>query len=191
MKLKTLFVSILAATCLGIVACNPKEAPKSTSEIVEPSSQEPIASSEEPIASSEELVTSSEEPTSSETPTSSEEPAVVNDGSLEHPFTVSEAYTIAETLEAGKDCGVQYFIKGKVTGDISFYKGRLSFDFTDGEKTLYVYNMNNEENKASYVENSYNFATGDELTVAGTLKNYNGKLEICYVKNVADCYRAA
>lgn len=60
MKLKTLFVSILAATCLGISACNPKDAPKSSEEpvasssIEEPSSDEPIESSENPVTSSEE-----------------------------------------------------------------------------------------------------------------------------------------
>ena len=82
MKLKTLFVSILAATCLGIAACNPKEAPKSsteptTSEVEPTTSEEPVASSEEPT-SSEEPASSSEEPATSseEPPTSSEEPPV-------------------------------------------------------------------------------------------------------------------
>lgn len=117
-----------------------------------------------------------------------------NDGTLEHPFTVSEGYAIAETLEANADAGAQYFTTGVVTGAISFYKGRLSFDFTDGEHTLRVYNMNNEENKASYKDGEYDIKEGDTLIVAGTYKNYVkddvSTLEICYVKDVADCYRA-
>ena len=61
MKIKTLFISILAATCLGISACNPKDAPKSSEEPVASSSIEEL-SSDEPIESSEDPVTSSEEP---------------------------------------------------------------------------------------------------------------------------------
>jgi len=61
MKIKTLFISILAATCLGISACNPKDAPKSSEEPVVSSSIEEL-SSDEPIESSEDPVTSSEEP---------------------------------------------------------------------------------------------------------------------------------
>lgn len=60
MKLKTVFVSILATCCLGMAACNPKDAPKSVEPSSEVSSEEPL-SSEEP-ASSEEPVASSEEP---------------------------------------------------------------------------------------------------------------------------------
>lgn len=73
MKIKTLFISILAATCLGISACNPKDAPKSSEEPVASSSIEEL-SSDEPIESSEDPVASSEEPVSSEEPISSEEP---------------------------------------------------------------------------------------------------------------------
>ena len=60
MKLKTVFVSILATLCLGMSACNAKDAPKSVEPSSEVSSEEPT-SSEEP-ASSEEPTTSSEEP---------------------------------------------------------------------------------------------------------------------------------
>lgn len=67
MKIKTLFISILAATCLGISACNPKDAPKSSEEPVASSSIEEL-SSDEPIESSEDPVASSEDPISSEEP---------------------------------------------------------------------------------------------------------------------------
>ena len=59
MKIKTIFVSILATLCLGMSACNEKDAPKSSVELI---------SSEEIIPSSEELVTSSEDPITSEEP---------------------------------------------------------------------------------------------------------------------------
>ena len=72
MKIKTLFISILAATCLGLSACT-KDAPKSSAAPVE-SSEVELDSSDEPIESSEDPVASSEEPVSSEEPISSEEP---------------------------------------------------------------------------------------------------------------------
>lgn len=166
-----------------------------TEEVVE-SSEEIIESSEEVIESTEENVESSEEiiVESSEEVIESSEELIVNDGSLEYPFTVSEGYAIAVELEPGTDAGAQYFIKGIVSGEISFYKGRVSFDLVDEDSTLYVYNMNNSENKASYKNGEYDFKVGDEIIVAGTFKNYVkddvSKLEICYVKDVANCYKA-
>lgn len=158
MKLKILLASILATFCLGLAGCNQPKA----EEPQEPAVVDPV----EP------------EPTEPE----------AEKGTLENPFTVTEAYEIAATLAEDEYIDGQFFIQGVVSGDVNFYKGRLSFDITDGDKTLYVYNMNNEENKASFKEGVAYFAAGDMLTVAGTFKNYKGKLEICYVKDIADCY---
>lgn len=118
------------------------------------------------------------------------EPVVANDGSAEHPFTISEGYAIAAELEVGANTD-QYYFTGTITGDISWYNGRISFDITDGESTLRVYNMNNAENKASFVQDNIGLQAGDVITVTGALKNFNGTLEICYVKDVASCYLVA
>lgn len=165
-----------------------EESVESSEESLE-SSEESLESSEESIKSSEELVESSEEDPKGK--------------SVYNPFTVPEAYAIAEKLAPGEDAGEQYFIKGTVCGPIKWYNGRLSFDFygigiVDDQPvsyTLYVYNMNKEDNTNSYPEVGYNVSDGHEIIVAGTLKNYvdksgNSKLEICYVKDVAQCYRA-
>ncbi len=217
--MKKILLSLFVLMGLGLSACTFNKPTTTTNttdpQIVQPGDSsntgttEPTTSAEggdptsEPGTTSEPGSTSEpEEPTSDPTEpggTSSEpgeggEEVTPNDGTLEHPFTVSEGYAIAELLEANADAGAQYFTTGVVTGEISFYKGRLSFDFTDGEHTLRVYNMNNEENKASYKEGEINFKTGDTLIVAGTYKNYVkddvSTLEICYVKDVANCYRA-
>ena len=156
--------------------------PETSSESIPEASSEPVISSEPEVSSESEV---------SSEPAASSEEALPNDGSAEHPFTVTEAYNVAATLAAGANTEVGYYISGIVDGDISWFKGRLSFNITDGEQTLYVYNMNNEENKASYKDGEFDLKNGDALTVTGALKNYNGTLEICYVKNVADCYRIA
>jgi len=172
MKLKLLPLFVAA---LFMVGCHAERKP---TEPVEP--ETPIVEPSEPEPS---------EPEEPETPVEPVEPEVIpNDGSEEHPWTISEAYPFAAKLEDGQNTTEQKYFVGKVTGEVSFYKGRLSFDITDGEKTLNVYNMNNAENKASWKEDQTEIAEGVELIVTGALKNYKGKLEICYVKDVADCF---
>ncbi len=201
MKLKLL--PMLAAAFLMVGCAGPKENTKPTDEqppVVEPSGED--VTPEEPVEPSEpeepvepETPVEPEEPVTPEEPVEPEEPSepeiIPNDGSLEHPWTVSEAYPVAAALADGENTTKEEYFIGEVTGEVSFYKGRLSFDITDGEQTLKVYNMNNAENKASWKEDQTDIAVGVTVIVAGALKNYKGTLEICYIKDVANCFLAS
>lgn len=109
---------------------------------------------------------------------------------VEEPLTVSEAVALAteKGIDANNDfLDAQLYLTGTVVVDDSHTStvksGRASFYVTDGTNTIYVYNMNDSDNKATFTEA---MAAGKEVVIAGTLKFYN-VLEFCYQNGVADC----
>lgn len=152
-----------------------------------------------PVGNPSSQAPSSEAPSSEETPSSEESSSetssvvVEGDGTLAKPYTVSQAVAIAETLAESKHNGQEVYVKGTVVEGIdtfdkatpNIYNGRLSLHFSDSVKTLLVYNANDAEGSASFVDSPVK--VGDEVVVLGAIKNYKGTYEICYVSGVADC----
>lgn len=92
------------------------------------------------------------------------------------PTTPAEIMAAAQCLEQNKELPYEVTLSGKVTRLENYYDleyKHISFTITvdgTGGKTLFCYRMKGSE--------AANIGVNDTVTVVGTLKNYNGKLEM-------------
>ena len=98
------------------------------------------------------------------------------------PYTVSDAYSIANELAKGANNGKVVYVKGVVTTEsVKVSNSKATFDITDGNKTINAYSISgvsDDSSKDSYVTYDY------RVVVSGALINYDGTLEVGYVKGL-------
>lgn len=107
--------------------------------------------------------------------------------SADDPFTVSEA--LAYYNDGGKVTTGAVYITGVVTSNpssptVSSGRGRLYI--TDGNQTLYIYNINDLANTNNVTSNL--IKVGNTLVVTGAIKDYQGTPQLAYVNGVVNCY---
>lgn len=107
--------------------------------------------------------------------------------SADDPFTVSEA--LAYYNDGGKATTGAVYITGVVASSpsnptVSSGRGRLYI--TDGNQTLYIYNINGLTNTNNVTSNL--IKVGNTLVVTGAIKDYQGTPQLAYVNGVVNCY---
>lgn len=104
------------------------------------------------------------------------------DGTLENPYNATAAYEICAALE-NKATIEGVYVKGIISSIKSAYSvkyGTAIFNISDdGSVTAPQFQVYGAYyfNNASWTEDDYQIAVGDEVTVYGTIMNYNGTPE--------------
>ena len=113
------------------------------------------------------IITDSEQPGGNEQPSTPTSP----NGTLEAPLTATQAYNANKSLAQGVMSDDAYYVKGTVTsiGETTTYYKNVYI--TDGTTELLIYTLN----LTSGIDS---IAVGDEITVHGYFKNYNGTIEM-------------
>ena len=106
-----------------------------------------------------------------DTPTTPDTPEASPTGTLESPLTATQAYNANKGLAQGVMSDDAYYVKGTVKSigeSGSYYKNVY---ITDGATDVLIYTLN----LTSGIDS---IAVGDEITVHGYFKNYNGTIEM-------------
>lgn len=114
-------------------------------------------------------------------------------GTEASPYSFEELMNVAEKLSSGAQGSAAIYATGKVVAGVDTYseatpkvrEGRTSFHVGTSSKSILVFNANDADNAASY--NTTPVKVGDTVLFTGVLMNYNGTLEVCYVKDVGNC----
>lgn len=90
------------------------------------------------------------------------------------PLTIAEA--LAMQLTEGQPTAERYLISGTVASIDNAQYGAMTI--TDGTDSIYVYNSNNADGTVNYSQMEDRPYAGDSVKIYGTLKVYNGTVEI-------------
>lgn len=108
-------------------------------------------------------------------------------GTEDNPYTAADILSVFDYLEQDENNGAEIYVQGTIVDDesLTVSSGRGRFNITSGGETVYVYNVNGFTNINDLT--SDDIPAGSRVVLKGAVKNYSGSLQICYVKNVADC----
>lgn len=118
-------------------------------------------------------------------------PQPVHAGTAEDPYTIKDCEIVYANanLDTGKDIGAEVYVAGTIVADpapaIASGRAKVYISDNSSENTLYIHQANNigGSNNLTLAD----VPAGSAIVAKGTLKNYNGAMQMCYVKDVANC----